>query len=64
MRGLELISEVFGKLYKKFEVRIRVENKRQNEIETLNGTLVKFAREKNIDVPINELIYAAIKVCK
>ena len=34
---------------------------RKNEIETLNGTLVKFAKELNIPVPVNELIYKTIK---
>lgn len=41
---------------------VDVENKRRNEIETLNGTLVRFAEKKNVDVPINKLIYGAIKI--
>lgn len=46
----------------KSSLLIDIENKRRTEIETLNGTLVRFAKEKNIDVPINELVYAAIKL--
>lgn len=46
----------------KSSLLIDIENKRKTEIETLNGTLVRFAKEKNIDVPINELIHAAIKL--
>ena len=46
----------------KSSLLVDVENGRKNEIETLNGTLVRFARERNIDVPMNELIYAAIKL--
>jgi len=46
----------------KSSLLVDIENGRQNEIETLNGTLVRFAKEKNIHVPINEMIYAAIKL--
>lgn len=46
----------------KSSLLIDIEQKRKNEIETLNGTLVKFAREININVPVNELIYGAIKL--
>jgi 2-dehydropantoate 2-reductase len=40
---------------------VDIENNRENEIETLNGTLVRFAHEANIDVPVNEKIYKTIK---
>lgn len=46
----------------KSSLLLDIENGRKNEIETLNGTLVKFAKELNIDVPVNELIYQSIKV--
>jgi 2-dehydropantoate 2-reductase len=45
----------------KSSLLLDIENGRKNEIETLNGTLVRFAEELNIDVPVNELIYKAIK---
>lgn len=41
---------------------VDIENNRKNEIETLNGRLVQLAQEYNIDVPVNELIYGAIKL--
>lgn len=41
-----------------------IENGRKNEIETLNGTLVGFAKDLNIKVPVNELIYNEIKKLK
>lgn len=46
----------------KSSLLVDIENGRKNEIETLNGTLVKLARNYKIDVPINELIYGAIKL--
>ena len=46
----------------KSSLLVDIENNRKNEIETLNGTLVKFGKEKNIDVPINEMIYGVIKL--
>lgn len=45
----------------KSSLLVDIENGRKNEIETLNGTLVKFAKELNISVPVNELIYKTIK---
>jgi 2-dehydropantoate 2-reductase len=38
-----------------------VVNHRPTEIETLNGTVVRLAKKYNISVPINNLIYSAIK---
>lgn len=46
----------------KSSLLVDVENRRRNEIETLNGTIVRFGKENNVDVPINELIYGAIKL--
>ena len=46
----------------KSSLLIDIENHRKNEIETLNGTIVNIAKEHNIDVPINETIYFAIKL--
>lgn len=46
----------------KSSLLVDIENGRKNKIETLNGTLVKLARRYKIDVPINELIYGAIKL--
>jgi len=48
----------------KSSLLVDVENNRRNEIETLNGALVRFAKENNVDAPINELIYGAIKLVK
>lgn len=45
----------------KSSLLLDIENNRKNEIETLNGTLVRFARKQKIYVPINELIYKSIK---
>jgi ketopantoate reductase len=33
-----------------------------SEIETLNGKVVFLAKEKEMDVPVNELIYGAVKL--
>lgn len=41
----------------KSSLLLDIENDRRNEIETLNGTLVRYANELKINVPINELIY-------
>lgn len=46
----------------KSSLLVDIENNRNNEIETLNGTLVRFAEENKIDVPVNDLIYGAIKL--
>jgi len=46
----------------KSSLLVDIENNRKNEIETLNGALVRFAKERETDVPINELIYGAIKL--
>ncbi len=46
----------------KSSLLVDIENQRRTEIETLNGTLVGFAKQKKIDVPINELIYGAISL--
>jgi len=44
----------------KSSLLVDIENGRKNEIETLNGTLVRLARRYDIDAPVNELIYGAI----
>jgi len=46
----------------KSSLLVDIENHRRTEIETLNGSLVRLAKSKNIDVPINEVIYGAIKL--
>ncbi len=46
----------------KSSLLIDIENKRRNEIETINGTLVKLANELALSVPVNEMIYAALKL--
>lgn len=38
-----------------------VENKRNTEIEYFSGTLIKIAKEHNIQVPVNEVLYNFIK---
>jgi 2-dehydropantoate 2-reductase len=44
----------------KSSLLVDIENQRRTEIEALNGTLVRFAKKKKTDVPINELIYGAL----
>lgn len=44
----------------KSSLLIDVENNRQTEIETLHGTLIKLAKEKGVDVPINLEIYSKL----
>lgn len=39
-----------------------VENKRKTEIEYFSGTLIKIAKEHNVEVPVNEVLYNFIKV--
>lgn len=46
----------------KSSLLVDIENNRKNEIETLNGALVRLAKNKNIKIPINETIYGAIKL--
>lgn len=48
----------------KSSLLLDLENNSKNEVETLNGTLVMFAKELNIPVPVNELIYETIKELK
>ncbi len=45
----------------KSSLLLDIENNRKNEIKTLNGTLVRFAKQLGVDVPINEAVYQAIK---
>ncbi len=46
----------------KSSLLVDIENDKRTEIETLNGGLVRLAKNKNVDVPINEMIYGAIKL--
>ena len=46
----------------KSSLLVDIENHRRTEIEILNGSVVRLAKNKNIDVPLNELIYGAIKL--
>jgi 2-dehydropantoate 2-reductase len=46
----------------KSSLLVDIENHRRTEIETLNGSVVRLAKNKNIDVPLNALIYGAIKL--
>lgn len=46
----------------KSSLLVDIENKRRTEIETLSGKVVQLARENQIDVPINELIYGVVKL--
>ena len=46
----------------KSSLLLDTENNSKNEIEALNGTLVRLAHGCHIDVPVNELIYGAIKL--
>lgn len=45
----------------KSSLLVDVENSRQTEIETLNGALVRMAKEKGINLPVNEKIYNFVK---
>ena len=38
-----------------------VENKRKTEVEYFSGTLIKIAKEHNVEVPVNEILYNFIK---
>lgn len=62
--ALESIMTISGNTApdSKSSLLIDVENGRRNEIETLNGTLVKFAKQYKVDTLINGLIYGAIKL--
>ena len=46
----------------KSSLLVDIENQRRTEIETLNGKVVRLAKENEIDVPVNELIYGAVKL--
>ncbi len=46
----------------KSSLLVDIENNRKTEIETLHGTLVKYAKELDVEIPINELIYTSIKM--
>lgn len=48
----------------KSSLLVDIENSRKNEIETLNGTLIRLAKDLKLDVPINETIYSAIKMIR
>ncbi len=62
--ALEAIMAVSGDFApgSKSSLLVDVENERRTEIESLNGTLVRLARKHKVDVPVNALIYAAIKL--
>lgn len=45
----------------KSSLLLDIENNRKTEIETLHGTLVRFAGDLKIPVPINRTIYSALK---
>lgn len=45
----------------KSSLLLDIENGRQTETETLNGALVRLAKEKGISVPVNEKIYDFVK---
>jgi 2-dehydropantoate 2-reductase len=46
----------------KSSLLIDIQNERKNEIETLNGTLVRLAHEQGIPVPVNEKIYETVSL--
>lgn len=46
----------------KASMLIDLENGRRTEIETLNGTILRLARQHNIPVPIHETIYTAVRI--
>lgn len=69
-KGVDVSDNAFEEIMKtsenttpgsKSSLLFDIENGKKNEIETLNGTLVKFAKELNVSVPVNELIYKSIK---
>jgi 2-dehydropantoate 2-reductase len=44
----------------KSSLRVDIENSRPSEIDYINGAVVKFAKEKNIPVPINETLVTLV----
>ncbi|MBI2576644.1 2-dehydropantoate 2-reductase [Candidatus Woesearchaeota archaeon] len=46
----------------KSSMLVDIENGRRTEIETLHGTLVRLAKQNGIPVPVNSLIYSAVKL--
>ena len=46
----------------KSSLLVDIGNNWKNEIETLNGTLVRFAHSHKVSVPINQLIYSGIRL--
>jgi 2-dehydropantoate 2-reductase len=46
----------------KSSLLVDIENQRKTEIETLNGKVVRSAKENEMDAPVNALIYEAIKL--
>ncbi len=46
----------------KSSMLVDIENHRRTEIETLHGKLFQIAKQCGIDVPVNEIIYATVKL--
>ncbi len=46
----------------KSSLLVDIENERRTEIESLNGSLVRLAKEHGIPVPYNEAIYTAVRI--
>jgi 2-dehydropantoate 2-reductase len=55
------ISQAFAP-NSKSSLLVDVENGRKNEIETLNGALVRLGQSYKVSVPINQLIYSGIRL--
>lgn len=60
LKDLMALSDTY-KPESKSSLLVDLENNRPNEIETLNGTVVRLAKKHNLEVPINFKIYTAIR---
>ena len=69
-RGIKLsediIEKTISKTLKAGEIKTSMlqdrENGRKMEIDSINGAIVRLGHEMNIQVPVNETLYGALKV--
>lgn len=62
----DLAEKTVSKTLKAGEIKTSMLQDRENgkamEIDSINGAIVRFGREMNIPVPVNETLYGALKV--